>query len=533
MAHNRYDAIIVGGGIAGLTAAAYISRTGRKTLLVEKNNDLGGLVGSFESDGFVFDAGVRAILDAGVILPMLKDLGIELEFVRSRVSLGIEDKIVNIEDLSSVDEYRNLLATFYPDSAEDIDQFIETMLKVMKLLDVLYGIENPLFKDIPKDKEYLFKTLLPWLPRFLATFGKINRLNKPCEEYLGGIIKDQSLIDIISQHFFKKTPTFFALSYFTLYLSYIYPKGAIGKLPGGLVEKIHEFQGEILTNTRVKEISADEQFVVDDNNNKYFYNDLVWAADLNTFYNITKLGSMAPKIKSNFANTKEIIQKGKPGESVFSLFLGVDLPPAYFKDISHGHFFYTPSRKGLGDINKGEVKEMLENWKTLDKQEIFAWLDRLLQYSSFEISIPGLRDSNLAPEGKSGLIVSILMEYELFDKLKENGWDEEFRQQLETKIIAILSETIYPGLKDKVEKQFSITPLSVEKRTGSAGGAIVGWSFESTIPVVNKTQKVGKSVLTPIPNIYQAGQWAYNPAGVPTCIITGKLAADRVNKKSQ
>jgi phytoene dehydrogenase-like protein len=400
----------------------------------------------------------------------------------------------------------------------------------MKLLDVLYGVENPLFKDFKRDPQYVLKTLLPWFPKFLLTIGKINRLSEPCEDYLKGMIKNPSLIDIISQHFFKATPTFFALSYFTLYLSYLYPKGGIGTLSASLVKKIQAYKGEMLTNTYVKEIDACQQFVVDDLNNKYYYNNLVWAADLTTFYEITNLGSLKPNIKNSFEKTKELTKQGKPGESIFSLYLEVDLPISYFKNISHGHFFYTPSKQGLGSLHRSQLTQMLTRWDELQKETVFSWLDSFLKYNTFEISIPALRDPSLAPTGKTGLMVSILVEYELFDELKKSGWYEEFRNKTENMIINILSTTVYPGLKDNVEKQFSFTPLSIEERVGSAGGAIVGWSFESLIPVVHKMQDVTKSVITPIPNIYQAGQWAYNPAGLPMCIMTGKLAADKIMK---
>lgn len=39
-----FDAIVVGGGIAGLTAAAYLSKAGLSTLLCEKESACGGLV---------------------------------------------------------------------------------------------------------------------------------------------------------------------------------------------------------------------------------------------------------------------------------------------------------------------------------------------------------------------------------------------------------------------------------------------------------------------------------------------------------
>ena len=530
MERMRYDVVIVGGGIAGLTSATTLARAGKNILLIEKNDELGGLVNSFQRDGFVFDAGVRAILDAGIILTMLKDLDIHLDFVPSKVSLGIEDQIIHIEDQNSIKEYSDLLKRLYPDNKEEIDTFIASMRKIMKLLDVLYGVENPLFKDIKKDKEYLLKTLLPWLPKFLMTIGKINRLSKPCEDYLKEMIKNPSLVDIISQHFFKATPTFFALSYFTLYLSYLYPKGGIGVLSAALVEKIRTYHGEILTNTLVKEVDADQQFVVDENDNKHYYDHLIWAADLTTFYEVTKLGNLKPGIKSAFEATKEMTKRGKPGESIFSLYLEVALPAEYFKNISNGHFFYTPSKVGLGSIHRDDLTEMLNNWEYLKKEEVFSWLDSFLKYNTFEISIPTLRDHSLAPEGKTGLMVSILVEYELFDQLNRSGWVDEFKNRVENGIINILSETVYPGLKDKVEKQFSFNPLSFKEKVGSAGGAIVGWSFEAPIPVVHKMQEVSKSVITPIPNIFQAGQWAYNPAGLPMCIMTGKLAADKAMK---
>src|SRR5512147_1454886 len=39
---QRYDAVIIGGGHNGLTAAAYLARAGRKTLVLERRHVLGG-----------------------------------------------------------------------------------------------------------------------------------------------------------------------------------------------------------------------------------------------------------------------------------------------------------------------------------------------------------------------------------------------------------------------------------------------------------------------------------------------------------
>ena len=39
---NKYDAIVIGGGHNGLTSAAYLSRAGKKVLVLERRHVLGG-----------------------------------------------------------------------------------------------------------------------------------------------------------------------------------------------------------------------------------------------------------------------------------------------------------------------------------------------------------------------------------------------------------------------------------------------------------------------------------------------------------
>ena len=295
---KKYDSIVAGGGIAGLTSAAFLARSGQKILLIEKNKELGGLVNTFERDGFKFEAGVRALEDAGIIFPMLKDLGIELEIVKSHVSVGVEDKIVSIKDIDSLEEYKNMLIELFPDNESEVNNVLKVIRKIMKHMEVLYGIENPVFKDLKKDKEFIFKQLLPWLPKFIFTVGKINKMNMPVEDYLKTIISNQSLIDIISQHFFKNTPTFFALSYFSLYLDYFYPIGGVGKLVEELENKIKEFNGTIITETKIVEVLAERFMVKDEKGTNYNYESLIWAADLKTFYDVTNTGGLPQKVSS-------------------------------------------------------------------------------------------------------------------------------------------------------------------------------------------------------------------------------------------
>lgn len=487
MIGDAYDTIIVGGGIAGLTATAYLAREGQKVLLIEKNNALGGLVNSFSRNGFHFDAGVRALEDAGIILPMLKDLNIELEMMKSPVSLGIESEILHIENLDSLSKYKDLLKSFYPDSEKEIHEVVKTIRKIMKHMDVLYGIENPVFKDLKRDTYYIFRKLLPWLPRFLFTIRKINRMQVPIEKFLDAVVKDPSLRDIISQHFFKNTPTFFALSYFSLYLDYFYPKGGVGKLAEALGEKIIGLGGEILTGAIVNHVIPNEKSVTDDKGHTYNYKNLLWAADLKTLYKIAETGNLPEDRKVRCEDMKAKMRVNRGGESVFTLFLQVDEPLDSFGKIANGHFFYTPSRKGLGETHRQQLNLLLSNFDNIGKEEILAWLDKFLSFNTYEISIPGLKDSALAPPGKTGMIISFLAEYELYKRIQDAGWLEEFITETENRLLRVISDAVFPMLRDKVIDRFSFSPISIQNRISSSEGAIVGWRFQEDMPVINKT----------------------------------------------
>jgi len=110
------DVLIVGGGMAGLTAAAYTARAGLKVLLCEKEQNTGGLVNSFEHKGFIFDGGIQAIEDSGIITPMLRQLGIEVEFLPNPVSVGIGEDVVRISSRESLGAYQELLQCLISDS---------------------------------------------------------------------------------------------------------------------------------------------------------------------------------------------------------------------------------------------------------------------------------------------------------------------------------------------------------------------------------------------------------------------------------
>lgn len=396
---------------------------------------------------------------------------------------------------------------------------------VIQDLKVLYGADNPLFSKEKKTLQDIPKTF-SWLFKFFHTISRINKLNIPIEEYLRKKINNQSLLDIFYQHFFKGTSSFFALSYFAFYNDYLYPEKKVGELTEKLSEKIIEFNGNILYNTQINKIYPSEKIVEDTKGNRYKYKKLIWAADLKRFYNIIDIKSLPEKIFKNFNLQKENIIKSKGAESVFSIFLAINEPIESFSNISSGHIFYTPSRKGLNDTNRERLKEILSKWDQIEKKDIISWAKDFVKLNTFEVSIPAIRNIEAAPSGKTAVIISMLIDYEIYKKVENDGWFEEFKSILEDNIIDVFSSSLYPFIKDKIIFKFSASPLTLERYVDSSEGSIVGWSFEDRIPVVSNMLKMQDLVKTLINDIYVAGKWVYSPAGGPTAIMTGRIASN-------
>ncbi len=533
MIKEKKEIVIVGAGMAGLTAAAYLTRENHSVLLLEKNNRIGGLLNTFKVDGISFDTGPRAFVNSGIVKPILKDLGIDWEFLENKISIGIADKLFSVDSMDSLNEYRRILVNLYPDKIADIEEIISISYKLSEYTKVLYEFDNPNFVNLMSDKKFIFRKLIPWTIKFLNALRALNQFSLPMEVFLKRLTDSQSLIDILTQHFFRKTPTYFALGYFYVYLDYFYPKSGTSALPNLLGEKIVEWGGKIKLNTRIVEVNPSESKVIDLEGNQYYYDYLIWAADLKTLYrNINPVGLDTTLIDKIDVKTQHILSS-KGAESVFILFLGVDRPTSYFQMKGGEHLFYTPSKKGLGETNLRAREKLLENFDKKTKDEIFAWVDDFCNLNTYEVSVPALRDPTLAPEGKTGLMISCLSDYDIFKRIEEAGWYDEFKKTIEDRIVRIFSQTIYPGLAEDLLFKFSSTPLTINEVSGSSEGAITGWSFETDIPVISRLKDIPKSVLTPIPRVLQAGQYAYAPAGVPIAMLTGWYATQKITKHSR
>jgi phytoene dehydrogenase-like protein len=518
--------VIVGAGISGLTAAAYLSNEGHAVTLLEKSEDLGGLVGSFKRDGFSFDHGIRGVENSGTLFPMLKQLGIHVDFIPNIVDMGIGKHIISINPKDNYQTYKDLLLWSYPNDQQAIEDIFKDIKKISKYMEVLYDVDNPLFLNPKTDAKYLMKTIVPWMFKYTFTIGKIEKLKTPIRTYLSKYTHNEDLIDAISQHFFTDTPAFFALSYLKMHSDYYYPKGGTRTIINGIRDFILSKGGVIQTDSEVNRVDINAQKVYH-NDTSYTYDALLWCGDLNNMYQHIE------NTEIDYSITKNKLASAKGNDSLYQMYMTVDLPKSYFKEKFSGHLFYMPSTDGLSKLKMTD-QQLIHHLNTLDeaskKQTLLAWLSDFARLTTYEISVPVVRDETLAPEGKSAVIISTLFSYDLSKWIQQNGFYDLLKKHLSTSIIDTLESTLLPGWKSKVIHYFEATPLTIESRINSTGGAITGWAFSKDIPVEHKLFKIARSIYTPFPNVFQASQWSFSPSGFPTSIVTAKIAANKMNR---
>jgi phytoene dehydrogenase-like protein len=527
---NHVDVIVVGSGIAGLTATAYLSKEKLNVLLLEKEAEIGGLLGSFNVDGHVLDKGARGIINSGIVIPMLRQLGIDIEFLSNPIKITIGSQTITLTDESDIERYGSMLKQLYPDNICDIDIILKDIQYVMKIMDVLYGVENPLFLPKPYEMDYLTHTLLPWIFKFVINTRKMSKMLDPINDFLRTRTNNESLIMIITQHFFSMTPTFFALSYFKLYLQYHYPKGSTQTIVDQLKSLILSNGGKIETNQEVMRIDVESKQITTAQGQRYSYDQLLWAADTNAFYQVIDRNNIrSRKLLSKIEHKIKRYENKTGADSVLTGYMLADLPPQYFGNIFGPHCFYTVRKEGLAGISLEDIRQ--DGMFTKDKKRLFDWISDFVEYNTLEISIPVLRDPTLSPEGQTGLIVSLLFDYQLVKHLDELKLYEEFKDHITSLMIKHLSNATVENLNKYIRKTIVSTPLSIARKTHNTHGSLTGWSFANKpFPTEYRIIRIAKSVLTPVDSIKQAGQWTFNPAGVPVSILTGKLASDAIIK---
>jgi hypothetical protein len=195
-----------------------------------------------------------------------------------------------------------------------------------------------------------------------------------------------------------------------------------------MVDFIINHNGHISNGQEVIHINVPQKQVWLKEGDCYTYDQMIWAADLNTLYNCLDAQQWpSSPLREKVLKKQRFLSTKKGADSVLSIYIIVDQTPEVFQSISGPHAFYTSSPQGLSRVALSDLMD--ENGCfTNEADTIFHWFEAFVKQNTLEISIPALRDPSLSPPGETALIVSLLFDYQLTKTLEIWGYMSDLKR---------------------------------------------------------------------------------------------------------
>jgi all-trans-retinol 13,14-reductase len=504
---------IIGSGMAGLTAAAYLVRAGHQVTVYEQFPEIGGVTATLRREGFGWDLGPLLLEGFGAGEPageVLAELGLA-----DQVRLVRKDRGVSFPDfqLWKPAEYegaywrRERLKELFPEESEGLDRYYRFYDQVMDLMALARQVE----------RAGGLAALLLQVRMFLA----FNRL-KALKDWNAGQVMDhffhrpelKALYTSILADFVIRPSQFPGLGIPTVNVEtafdkriplqvskagprpgYHYVLGGCGQLVEAMAGAVRAGGGQIRTSTPVRQIAIEggrvTGVVLDDGRREPA--DLVLASGgtRETFFGLVG----REHLPADFASrVKEVSLM----ESVLMVHVGVDLDPTPYQPAELCYYYGTYDIEGgVARCQSGEYHEGREG---------------------FLIYVPSLHSPELAPPGHHAVTVYTIAP----NHLHEGTWAER-REEMADKLLAE-AEKVMPGLRERSQVRVTLTPEDFRVRTNQEHH-----SFGGCAPVMD-TQ--GTPHRTPIQGLWFIGSQSESRGGVAG-VIAGTRKAVRIMMKEQ
>ena len=500
---NKWDTIIIGAGLGGLTAAAKLVRAGRRVLVLERNPHPGGTAYVYNRKGFFFPMGPLGFSHPGLVRSILKDLEVgdrlSLRRVHYRIRAFDCDVPLSLPPAEMVKE----LAERFPSDARAVERFFQEM------------------------KAILFFSSHPDSDTDVSALSDLYRSS--ASEYLTRRIRDERLRRILgsigTREPYSGLPLLAAMWHLMTEEGIWYPASGMRAFSERLVrvlarqsdvEKASDDSGTIRLGTEVTHIRVENGKVVGvtlRDGSKIDSPSVISNADYETtFLTLLDRREIPPL-------WYRAVSRARQTGSVLQVCLGVDESKADLSSFHEASRLIYRSREGTPptggvDWNAAEVDP-----GALAKEEL-------------EVSLWSKEDASLAPEGKAVVVIRTEAEYSHFVRHRL-GWRkrapgyEAYKTRLGRALVKE-AENLIPRLGDSIQVMDVATPLTFEDQGGRSKGAVAGWSWDYED---FQDEKPKELIRTPIKGLYMAGYQAFSAlfmGGIPTAMESGKRAAKAV-----
>jgi len=502
MTQNNYDHIIIGAGHNGLVAAAYLAKQGKKVLVLERRDIVGGqVVTESFGDGFTVDS-----LHAGGMLrpDIIKDLGLGTSGKNAHstrppfISLQADGNHL-VFDSDPVKAAESIKRFSAKDAANWLP-FIEFMKKVTKFM---HSANSKIMPRLPLGFNFSEGMDLAKLGIDIRMMGGkdmmriIRGIPMTAEEFVdewfeSDVIK--AAVASLGIHGITLGPMGAGTGYTLMHnwanrggLSHVtysalsgaeaiaeaQSKRGVGQISEALANAVKSFGGEIRTGAEVTSIQVD------------------------TF---TCKGVVLANGEEIAA--KNIISAADPKHTFLSLVGAVNLPPEFVWNVQSIKMRGSVAKVHLLTDGKHGIPDA-----TVALAPSIKYLEKAYDAAKYH----GISEKPYLEVTTSGNVVSIHFQYAPY-KLKDSSWNVE-GSKVEKLAIDTLAE-YFPNLKSSIKNTKTLTPQDIEQTYGLTEGdlnhgqiMLDQFMFMRPIPGWSNHK-------TPLDNLYLCGSGVHGGGGI-------------------
>jgi len=475
--------IIIGAGVAGLSAGIYALKNGFGCEIYEQNTYSGGECTAWYRKGYTIDGAISwltGIKKNTKIFDTWKEVGAfqTRDIVKSDIFAVIhgETDLVWYRDL---DKLKKELLRVSPIDGEEIERLI-------KMLGILQHFEMPAGKPIDMMDYNEKKAFMNVMMRVFGTLGDI--CAKTTEEYCTCFKSNLIKRALLSFAFKDNLCQGVLITLASLAGGHIgWIKGGSKQLTDNMRKTFIGLGGKLFCKSRVQEIviiDGTAQGIILANGRKLSADYVIPACDL--YITMKKL------LKAQYRDSvldDFYTQKGYHTSSICQVTFGVNC-----------------------DLSKYENKNIF----LFEQEEIAGETIDSCCFTHY------CDEKGFAPKGKSVVKTGLTVyDYRNWEDLSSEAYQrkkEEIREAYQRMLYKFFPET-----RNKIEMVDITTPLTYERFCGAYQGAYMAFML------TKETNKVSHSgVIKGISNMNLAGQWLSALGGLPDAVISGKNAVMRI-----
>ncbi|MBF0362108.1 MAG: FAD-dependent oxidoreductase [Oligoflexia bacterium] len=420
---NEYDVVVIGGGLGGMSVANILAKNGRRVLLLEAHNKLGGLATWFKRSpsNHIFDVSLH-----GFPYGMVKSLKRYWSNKISQMVVGLDDiRFINpqysIKTNYTKEDFIKILTTNFDVPLAKVEDFFNHVMSI--------GTEY----DSTKTVGELFESFFP------GRSDIVRFLMEPITYANGHLLEDP------------------ALSYAIVFANFM--RNGIYTIQGGTDQFILKMQEELIKNgvdiklhSKVKKIAVENKKVQ------------------GVFIDLQKIDSQSIKL----IKSKVVISNGNIISTVKEMVGEEHFSKEFFKATNNVRLNTSSCQVYIG-IKEGEnipsIGDLIfySDAKTFNTKEL---LSMNITSRTFSVYYPKTRPGH----NRHVVVASTNAKYEDWKNLNADQYLEAKNKMIDSTLDCL--EKFIPNVRSKVDHLEAATPLTFERYTSHLNGASFGTKYE-------------------------------------------------------